>query len=194
LAYLAFELDRIVKSDGKGDDIGVALDRLRSDLRDVIREVRDTLYDLRTDVSEKTDLVTVLELYAQRVRERSGLDITVRARETARLPLLQERELFRIAQEALANIEKHAGAEKVAITWHCDGRSAILDVVDDGVGFPIGRAGRLDSYGIIGMRERADSIAATLDVDSTPGAGTRVRCIIGDAVTRRRSGLAPSRT
>ena len=194
LAYLAFELDRIVKSDGKGDDIGVALDRLRSDLRDVIREVRDTLYDLRTDVSEKTDLVMVLELYAQRVRERSGLDITIRARETARLPLLQERELFRIAQEALANIEKHAGAEKVAITWRCDGRSAILDVVDDGVGFPSGRSGRLDSYGIIGMRERADSIAATLDVESTPGAGTRVRCVIGDAVTRRRSGLVPNRT
>jgi signal transduction histidine kinase len=190
LAYLAFELDRIVKSDGKGDDVGVSLDRLRSDLRDVIREVRDTLYDLRTDVSEKTDLITVLELYAQRVRERSGLEITIRSSATGRLPLLQERELFRIAQEALANIEKHAGAVHAAITWRTDGTTAVLDVVDDGVGFPIGRAGRLDSYGIVGMRERADSIAATLDVESTPGAGTRVRCTVGARVPRR-TGLAP---
>jgi len=193
LAYLAFELDRIVKSDGRGDDIGVSLDRLRSDLRDVIREVRDTLYDLRTDVSEKTDLVTVLDLYVQRVRERSGLEITVRADATARLPVLQERELFRIAQEALANIEKHAGAASVAITWQCDGSSAVLDVVDDGVGFPIGRAGRLDSYGIIGMRERAVSIGATLEVESTPNVGTRVRCGVGDSIGRRRSGLSAGR-
>jgi signal transduction histidine kinase len=190
LAYLAFELDRIVKSDGKGDDVGVSLDRLRSDLRDVIREVRDTLYDLRTDVSEKADLITVLELYAQRVKERSGLQITIRSDATGRLPLLQERELFRIAQEALANIEKHAGAAHAAITWRTDGTTAVLDVVDDGVGFPIGRAGRLDSYGIVGMRERADSIAASLDVESTPGAGTRVRCTVGARVPRR-TGLAP---
>ena len=88
--------------------MGGSLEQLRADVRDVIREVRDTLYDLRTDVSESQDMLTVLELYLQRVRERTGLDIVVRSQESGRLPLLQERELFRIAQEALTNIERHA--------------------------------------------------------------------------------------
>ena len=60
----------------------------------------------------------------------------------------------------------------------CDGRSAALEVVDDGEGFPEGKAGRLDSYGMIGMRERASSIGATLDITSEPGKGTRVRCTL----------------
>ena len=63
LAYLAFELDRIVKTDAKGEDVGGSLEQLRSDIRDVIRDVRDTLYDLRTDVSESQDVLTVLDLY-----------------------------------------------------------------------------------------------------------------------------------
>jgi signal transduction histidine kinase len=179
LAYLAFELDRIVKTSAKGEDVGASLEQLRSDVRDVIRDVRDTLYDLRTDVSDTHDLVAVLDMYLQRVRERTGLDIVLRSQDTGRLPLLQEREFFRIAQEALANIEKHAGARHVTVLWQCDGTTAVLEVGDDGKGFPIGRAGRLDSYGIIGMRERAASIGATLDLQSTPGVGTRVRCLLG---------------
>jgi len=179
LAYLAFELDRIVKRAGRNEAIEPSLEQLRTDIRDVIRDVRATLYDLRTDVSEHQSMVTVLDLYVQRIRERSGLTIRLQAQETGRLPLLQERELFRIAQEALANVERHARATEVTITWRCDGNTAVLEVADNGTGFPIGRAGRLDSYGIIGMRERASSIGATLDIDSTPGIGTRVLCRVG---------------
>jgi signal transduction histidine kinase len=187
LAYLAFELDRIVKTSAKGEDVGGSLEQLRSDVRDVIRDVRDTLYDLRTDVSESQDVLTVLDLYLVRIRERTGLEVVLRSEDTGRLPLLQERELFRIAQEALANIEKHAGARHVTITWRCDGTTAFLEIADDGKGFPLGRAGRLDSYGIIGMRERAASIGATLELESTPGVGTRVRCLLGVAPAPRAS-------
>jgi signal transduction histidine kinase len=190
LAYLAFELDRIVKTDGKGEPVGPALERLRSDIRDVIREVRDTLYDLRTDVSDEQDMAKVLELYLQRVQDRSGFEINFRRSVTGRLPLVQERELFRIAQEALANVEKHAHASQVTISWQCDGSEATLEVADDGRGFPIGTAGRLDSYGILGMRERASSIGARIDVDSSPGIGTRVRCRLGPEEPARTSLLS----
>ena len=194
LAYLAFELDRIVKSDKKGDAVGPSLEQLRSDLRDLIREVRDTLYDLRTDVSETHDMAAVLQLYTERIADRTGLDIAVLARDARRMPLLQERELFRIAQEALANIEKHAEASRVTITWRCDGRTGVLEVTDDGAGFPIGRAGRLDSYGIIGMRERASSIGAVLSVDSEPGVGTRVRVVLAQPIDKRLSILGSMRS
>ena len=70
------------------------------------------------------------------------------------------------------------------------GAAATLEVADDGIGFPMTSAGRLDSYGILGMRERAASIGATLTVDSQPGRGTRIRCAAGsraDAAPTRRT-------
>jgi signal transduction histidine kinase len=178
LAYLAFELDRIVKNGATGGDNTASLDNLRADVRGVIREVRDTLYDLRTDVSESQSLSSTLEAFLDRVKERSGLAGQLRAQETGRLPILQERELWRIAQEAVTNVERHAQASQVTISWRCDGTEGRLEVADDGIGFPVGRAGRLDSYGLLGMRERAASIGATLVVDSEPGRGTRVRCTL----------------
>jgi signal transduction histidine kinase len=179
LAYLAFELDRIIKSDERGESVSIALTRLRSDVRAVVSEVRDTLYDLRTDVSDSQDLLTVLQAFLARVEERSAMRVTLRAEQVARLPLLQEREMFRIAQEAVVNVERHADAGTVTVTWSCDGKKAFLEVADDGAGFPVGHAGRLDSYGITGMRERASSIGATFDIDSEPGHGTKVRCTVG---------------
>jgi signal transduction histidine kinase len=178
LAYLAFELDRIVSSQSRGENVGTSLEQLRSDVRGVIGEVRDTLYDLRTDVSESQDMADTLDQFIARLRERSGLEITLYADRGPRLPLLQEREMWRIAQEALTNVERHANATRVRVLWRCNGEAAALEVADDGQGFPVGKAGRLDSYGIMGMRERASSIGATLDVLSAPGKGTRVRCYL----------------
>ncbi len=175
LAYLAFELDRIVATDGKGDPVGPSLEHLRDDVRSVIREVRDTLYDLRTDVSDRQDMGATLEAYIARVRERSRLEIELFCDRGARLPILQEREMWRIAQEALTNVERHAQATRARVLWRCNGISAALEVTDNGQGFPIGTAGRLDSYGILGMRERASSIGATLELSSQVGRGTRVR-------------------
>ncbi len=175
LAYLAFELDRIVRAADKGENVRDPLDHLRHDVRGVIGEVRDTLYDLRTDVTEVQDMTSTLKQFLERVSERSGLRVTLRTEERGRLPLLQEREIWRITKEAVANVEKHARASQLAITWRCDGHRAELVVSDDGVGLGKGQPARLDSYGIIGMRERAASIGARLDFDTNPGGGTAVR-------------------
>ena len=58
------------------------------------------------------------------------------------------------------------------------GEAAALEIADDGKGFPVGKAGRIDSYGIMGMRERASSIGATLEMHSEEGRGTVVRCFL----------------
>jgi len=176
LAYLAFELDRIVTTQARGDDVGPALEQLRDDVRSVIREVRDTLYDLRTDVSDSQDLADTLEQFTVRVTDRSSLEFELFLDRGQRLPILQEREMWRIAQEAITNVERHAHASKVRVIWRCNGESAALDITDNGQGFPIGKAGRLDSYGLLGMRERASSVGATLELTSQVGKGTRVRC------------------
>ncbi|MEZ5140052.1 MAG: GAF domain-containing sensor histidine kinase [Acidimicrobiales bacterium] len=181
LAYLAFELDRIVKADAHGKTVTTQLERLRSDVRGVIGEVRDTLYDLRTDVTDSKDMAATLQEFLDRVGNRSELSVKLDLDATGRLPLLQERELWRIAQEAVTNVERHARASRVTVTWRTDGARALLLVADDGIGFPSERAGRLDSYGIVGMRERAASIGASLDIAGTAGQGTVVRCEVRPA-------------
>ena len=175
LAYLAFELDRIATRSKDGPVHG-DLAVLQSEVRQVIGEVRETLYDLRTDVSEGQDLASVLALFLQRVGQRKGIAVELVNEASSRPPLTVERELWRIAQEAITNVERHAKADAVRVTWRCDGRTAKLEVVDDGQGLAATTAGRPDSYGILGMKERAEVIGATLEIQSAPGEGTTVRC------------------
>jgi signal transduction histidine kinase len=176
LAYLGFELDRAVRVTKRSKFQPVLID-LRDQVRTVVKEVRETLYDLRTDVSDVQDVGTTMQVFCDRVKDRSGLDIKVDRHETGRLPLLQERELWRIAKEAVMNAERHAKASTLTITWQCDGKHAELTVADDGIGFDR-RRGRDDSYGMVGMRERATTIGATLEIRSARGAGTTVRVVL----------------
>ena len=175
LAYLGFELDRVVRTNEQGKDVGPGLQDLRRDIRAVVADVRDTLYDLRTDVDSDKDFAATVEEFASRVSERASITIELECEKQFRLPILQEREMWRIAQEALVNVERHADASRATVTWRCDGTEAVLEVQDNGKGFSHD-SGRDDSYGVLGMRERASSIGAALEISSSPGEGTKVRC------------------
>ena len=197
LAFLAFELDRIVKADKDGKAVTGQLANLRHDVRGVVGEVRETLYDLRTDVTDSQDVTSILRAFLDRVEDRSKLAVRFEATDIeSRLPLLQERELWRIAQEAITNVERHARASTVAVSWQSDGRNAVLSVIDDGIGFPDGKAGRLDSYGVMGMRERAASIGATLDIAANRARGPRcaARSAASEAFPGARPGCATGST
>jgi signal transduction histidine kinase len=180
LAYLGFELDRLCRMVAQGSDVAQELHSLRQDVRKVVSEVRETLYDLRTDVSDAQDLISTVEAFLARVRDRTGVQVVLRHSASRRLPLPQEREMWRIAQEAVTNAERHAHPHTISVAWQCDEQGALLEVADDGTGLRPRSAPRMDSYGMLGMRERADSIGASLDVQSTPGKGTTVRCQLGD--------------
>jgi signal transduction histidine kinase len=92
------------------------------------------------------------------------------------LPLTVEQELWRISQEALANVERHAKASVVDVTWTCDGRHGRLVVADNGGGFdPAGVVTSSATSGMTAMRERANAIGARLLVDSHLGAGTWIQ-------------------
>ncbi len=177
IAYLAFELDRAVRAAERGDDTRELLETLRTEVRTVLRTLRETLYDLRTDVRDDQDLGATMQHFLDRVSERSDLDVEFQLDQRGRLPLLQEKELWRIAKEAVINAERHAKAHRLDIRWRCDGRGAELVVRDDGVGFAK-NAGRIDSYGILGMRERAASLGARFDIESAPGRGTTIRVVL----------------
>ncbi|HJR24463.1 MAG TPA: GAF domain-containing sensor histidine kinase [Acidimicrobiales bacterium] len=188
LAYVAFELDRITKQAAKGADTTASLDALRGDVRKVVGELRDTLYDLRTDVTDADGLVSTLEAFLARVGQRSGLETDLRSEESARLPRRQERELWSIAREAITNVERHARATRVEVTWRCDGTAAHLEVEDDGVGMASVDGGSLGAPGLVSLRERAAGIGATLSVVTGPGRGTRVRCTLAGSPAPREGG------
>ena len=171
LAYLSFELDRIARA-ADGSAVHPDLVRLRSEARSLVTEVRDTLYDLRTDVSEERDLPSTILEFIERVSDRTDATITLDATAESRLPLRQEREMWRIAQEAVTNAIKHSGASQIRVTWRCEPDAAELRVTDDGTGMtpadsPPG------SYGITGMHERASAIGAVLDIEAAAGHGQR---------------------
>ena len=175
LAFVAFKLDRLaaMAEDPKMHD---ELDVLRTEVRGVLTEVRDTLCDLRTEVTDSRGLVGTLEEFLERVQARADFDVTFRHETTGRLPLVQERELWRVAHEAVSNVEHHARARNVRVRWECDGAAGKLTVADDGQGFDPGSVAGSGSYGLQGMRERADAIGARLEIDSERYVGTVVEC------------------
>jgi len=175
LAYVAFKLDRLTAM-AEGHPLSQELDILRTEVRGVLTEVRDTLCDLRTDVTDRCDLVETLQAFLERVGERADFEVSFLHESSGRLPVVQERELWRIAHEAITNVERHAGARHLRVRWECDGRTGRLTVADDGRGFAPARTAHADAYGIRGMRERADAIGARLEIESEPYVGTMIDC------------------
>jgi signal transduction histidine kinase len=103
----------------------------------------------------------------------SGIRVTFVARGACAIERAAEAELFRIAQQALANVRQHANAKAVAVTLACTKKNATLTIEDDGVGFDPRRV-PADRHGIVGMRERASVAGGSLRVTSKVGKGTRI--------------------
>jgi signal transduction histidine kinase len=143
----------------------------------VIRDVRETLHDLRSDVSEQRSIVDALRTHLDRVAERSGLAVSLDLAGAERLAPGAERELWRLALEAITNVERHARATTVAVRYDVTTEQATLAIADDGIGLnPTAIAA--DRYGMIGMRERAAAIGAVIRFESSPGRGTTVTVTI----------------
>jgi signal transduction histidine kinase len=182
LTYIGFELERIMATDvARVED----LDRLHRDVQAALDELRETLRQLRSGVTEEQPFSDVARDVVNRFGERADLDARlVVVHPGNRLAVPVENELLRILQEALNNVGKHATADSVLVTWNVDGGSFELTIADDGRGFETARGVRDSAYGLVGMRERADVIGAQLSIDSRPGAGTTVRVAAGISPTR----------
>jgi PAS domain S-box-containing protein len=136
--------------------------------------VRELVGELRPPELKDYGLLAALRTFAHAVGERAGLEIVVTGAEPEpRLPLSVDTSMYRIAQEALNNVVKHAGAQRASVRLSTSGRRVTLVVEDDGAGFEPDDVGRAH-WGLDIMRERAEAAGAKLQVDSARGAGTRV--------------------
>jgi signal transduction histidine kinase len=171
LAYVAFELERLRGSDASPHE--QELGALHDFVRSIVTELRETLYQLRASVTEDHDLAAAATEFLERFQERTGIRVHWFHRVHHRLTLPLEQEVWRILQEALTNVERHAHASNVYVAWEVIGRHGRLEVRDDGAGFDPGTVDGAH-YGLIGARERADAIRARLTVVSAPGRGTKL--------------------
>ncbi|MFA9564021.1 MAG: histidine kinase [Acidimicrobiales bacterium] len=193
LTYISFELERIIDD---GDGTSPELDRLHNDVGQAIDELRETLRQLRSGVTEDDSLADVAADMIRRLQDRSELTITLTVpHPEQRLAVPVENELLRILQEALANVEKHAHATSVEVRWDVDtaGRG-VLTVTDDGSGFDVASGVRETAYGLVGMRERADVIGARLKIESDFIVGTTVTVTAGATDERTLASGAESGT
>ncbi|HBY98493.1 MAG: GAF domain-containing sensor histidine kinase [Ardenticatenaceae bacterium] len=150
--------------------------------RDALTEMRALIYELRPAALEGEGLITALRKLAGAVQIRHGLAVEVRQQGLRRLSPEQEEGLFRIAQEALYNVVKHAQASRAVVELRLTENEALLIVTDDGVGFnqmasppSLSKQTPYSGLGLTSMRERAEQLRGCLNVSPAPNRGTQVR-------------------
>ncbi|HEX4311438.1 MAG TPA: histidine kinase [Acidobacteriaceae bacterium] len=150
------------------------LDLARELVRHSHEEARRSIATLRTEPLDSEDIVGALEECARSmVRGTHVAVVTDSQGDQREIPLRMTDTLFRIGQEAIANAVRHANPSSLTVGLSWSSTHVSLRIEDDGVGF-VPRSG-LSGFGIRGMRRRAQSVSAVLEINSRPGAGTQVR-------------------
>lgn len=173
LTAMLLRIERINRA--TGDEVFQQLDEMRASVRESLDDVRRIAQRLRPELLDDLGLASALHALADRIGEQTGLPVTARI-EGAVKGLSSETEvvIYRVAQEALTNTLRHAGASHAALTVRAEGEGLVLEVVDDGSGLN----GYREGAGLAGMRERALLIGAELSVESLPAGGTGVRLTV----------------
>jgi NarL family two-component system sensor histidine kinase LiaS len=138
----------------------------------VRKELIDLIHELRPPSMDGQDFMGVLKEFAIEWAHRSGIEIEVEIQDHGELSLEAEQTLYRIAQEALANVARHSAANRVDLLLSSGAGVATMTVADDGCGFDPGaeHAG----MGLISMRERTEALNGSVVIESEPGGGTRI--------------------
>ena len=165
--------------EGSGERLRSTLEDSRLLTKEISQKVRNLMVDLCPPQLDEYGLAAAITSYAEQYARRTGIDIAVQADpRLPRLPVREELGLFRITQEALNNVAKHAGATQVSISLHCDGAAIIrLAISDNGTGFVPRNASPQASgsgWGLTIMRERAELAGGSFRLDTVPGKGTAV--------------------
>ena len=168
LAQMARELPKVQQ-----EQIG----RIEELLLEVEKQLRRYSHELRPTILDDLGWIPAIRFLADRVSERASLAIDIQATDSGRLPSEMETTLYRIAQEALNNIAKHAKAKNVWIRAWQENQVLRCSIRDDGEGFNAGNtqeAGGRKGLGLVAMQERASAIGGTLRIESYSGQGTEL--------------------
>lgn len=156
-----------------------SLSLLRQRATQILDGVHKIIYDLRPSMLDHLGLFAALRWYAETRLQPLGVRLHVEERgDLHRLPPQTETALFRVVQEAINNIAKHAGARNVRLTFYSQDGILGIDVEDDGIGFNVSEVTRsADQYrglGLVGMQERVGLLGGNITITSVQGLGTQV--------------------
>jgi signal transduction histidine kinase len=163
IADIASELPP--QSRGRLQEVKPLLSRIETELRNLSHELRPTVID-------RLGLLAALQFLAESVARRAGIPIRVTGEEAGRLPPVVEIALYRIAQEALNNVIKHARASSASIELRVEPERVSCTIRDNGIGFAEDRIQHSDGLGLTGIRERLNALGGSLHVASKPKQGT----------------------
>jgi two-component system NarL family sensor kinase len=182
LVAAKYRLDNVTKERDE-EKKELELDASKNAMEQAIIEVRRISKDLRPPQLDDLGLVAGIEAYINELRERTQLELVFEHDiEGEEFVSQVETTLYRVVQEALHNVEKHANAQGVDVIMQREGRMLILTVSDDGVGIPENhlrayktKQSNYEHMGLQNMKERIQAIGGMFDVTSEPGQGTEIR-------------------
>ncbi|MGC9196259.1 MAG: PAS domain-containing sensor histidine kinase [Syntrophobacteraceae bacterium] len=169
----AWLLKRLQGNDATGAERAQAMCRL---VDKTIDDVRNIALRLRPGVLDDLGLIAALEWFAADFEKRTEIVCVFRHLNVQRVDNIVATAAYRIVQEALTNVARHALASRVDVSLKRRGKLLLLTVVDNGVGFEVGKIDESEALGIAGMRERATLAGGALEIRSRPGKGVRMQC------------------
>ncbi len=160
--------------DTKPELTAARLIEIEESARRALEETRSLIFALRPAALDGRGLAPALRDLAVALGERQGLAIDLRVSGERRLPLEHEQALFRIVQEALANVARHSGVRAATVNLRYSENVVALEVRDAGQGFNMKVARNPRSIGLLSMAERAEALGGSCEIQSSPGAGTAI--------------------
>jgi signal transduction histidine kinase len=170
LAMVYIALDDFAKSLDDKEPIG----RIKELLDRVEEQLRDLSHELHPAMLDNLGLIPSLEFLGQQVAKRYGIEVATEAQLNHRPPPLVTLTLYRVAQEALNNVARHARASNVIIRILEDEELIQYSIQDNGTGFNSGSAEKAQGLGLAEIRERVEAIGGNFQVFSAPGEGTKL--------------------
>lgn len=155
-------------------EVGQRIADLRELVGDALRRSRNLAFELRPTVLDDLGLVPALERVVADLRNRTGLqvDMEISLPHGRRLPAPIETVSYRVVQEALTNVVRHADATSVEVVLEMEAAMLRVAVEDDGRGFAV--VEQRSQLGLVGIQERAELVDGSVEIISAPGAGTRI--------------------
>ncbi|MBF0565113.1 MAG: PAS domain S-box protein [Nitrospirae bacterium] len=188
LTSLKIDIDELLVTSVSPDDFQLTakISKIEQSIDAIIDRMHSIATVLRPSILDELGLITAIEWQAREFRERTGIDCKVRYNHKIR-PYLERIDkesstaLFRIFQETLTNVSRHAKANKVGAYLYKKDTALIMKIVDDGIGIDENKIFNNNSLGLLGMRERVSMLGWTLNIKGKPGMGTVIKIFIPGA-------------
>ncbi|MTI68412.1 MAG: GAF domain-containing sensor histidine kinase [Firmicutes bacterium] len=162
------------------DKYKIELNNLEESLRETLKETRTIIYDLKPSYLEN-GLISSIKTYLNKFIDRTNLDVQFDVTgDDSYIEYYMTSALFRITQEALSNIDKHAAAKSIKISFNITNKKIILKILDDGKGFDISKLNNKKpslkgGFGLEGIKERVDILKGSINIDSEINKGTEIK-------------------